>query len=92
MLHLGHLTDVVEVPLTLAPADHSDVLAVSACLARMRAMPDEFSKRIVFSKFVVVVDAYYNINVYFLVFLVILCCSNGSDLLKFMIIISYLYF
>ena len=52
-------------------------------------MLDEFSRRIVFSRFVVVVDAYYNVNVYFLIFLVILCCSNGLDLLKFMIRVNY---
>ena len=57
-----------------------------------KPMLDKFSGRIVFSRVVVVMDGYYNINVYFPSFLVILCCLNGLDLLKFSIIISYLYF
>ena len=55
-------------------------------------MPDEFSGKIVFSRFIVVADAHYNIDVYFLIFLIILCYSNKLDLLNSMIIISYLYF
>ena len=92
MLRLGRLADAAEVPPALYLLTIRIFLRSPPASPVYEPMSYEFSGRIVFSRFIVIVDVYYTIDVYFLVSLVVLCCSNELDLLKSMIIISYLYF